>query len=113
MHRRTALLVIAGGAAGLAARRAQPAQVAGDASIAIQVADMHGAACARKIARKLYTVAGVVGVTTDYAADMAWVTPEARRLPSPRALWEAVEGAGFAPLVIEGPFGTFTAKPQR
>ena len=77
----------------------------------IQVHNMHCASCAKKIASKLYAVPGVIGVKTSVAANTAWVTPQRQRQPSPRALWEAVEKAGFKPARIDGPAGAFTAKP--
>lgn len=79
----------------------------------IRVSDMHCANCAGKIARKLYTVPGVVQVKTNLKAHSAYVTPQQGRLPSPRAMWEAVESAGFEPVQLEGPHGAFTAKPQQ
>ncbi len=78
----------------------------------IHVQNMHCATCASKISRKLYAVQGVVKVTTNVQADTAVVTPQPAKLLSPRALWEAVEKAGFKPLKIEGPSGKFTAKPK-
>lgn len=77
----------------------------------ITVDDMHCSACARKIARKLYAVPGVVLVETDVKADRARVTPQKGRQPSPRALWEAVKKAGFKPIKLEGPAGVFTGEP--
>ena len=78
----------------------------------IQVSNMHCANCAKKIASKLYAVPGVVAVKTNVATDTAWVTPQQQRRPSPKAMWEAVEKAGFKPIKLEGPGGTFTAKPS-
>jgi hypothetical protein len=43
---------------------------------------------------------------------MMFVTPRPQVALSPRALWEAVEHAKKVPVKIEGPHGTFTAKPQ-
>jgi copper chaperone CopZ len=100
----TAAVCLATGAAVLADQRpAQPIT-------AIQVSDMHCAACAKKIARKLYAVAGVVQVKTDLKKHTAVVVPQKDRQLDPLALWEAVEAAGFAPVRLEGPSGTFTSK---
>jgi copper chaperone CopZ len=76
------------------------------------VDDMHCAACAKKIAAKLYGVPGVIDVVTSVPDNTATITPQRLKQPSPRALWEAVEKAGFKPLKLEGPQGTFASKPR-
>jgi len=76
----------------------------------IKVSDMHCAACAQKISRKLYAVPGVVQVKTNLKQHAAVVTPEKTRQPDPVAIWEAVEAAGFAPTEISGPAGKFASK---
>jgi copper chaperone CopZ len=78
----------------------------------IQVDDMHCMACAKKIAAKLYAVPGVVKVHADPKKDLAFVVPQKRRAPSPRAMWEAVEASGFKPIRMSGPGGDFTSKPD-
>lgn len=78
----------------------------------IEVDDMHCADCAKKIARKLYLVKGVKGVRADAEADLATVTPEKGKQPSPRALWKAVEEAGFTPVKLIGPLGEFDDLPK-
>ena len=78
----------------------------------IFVDNMHCQNCANKIARKLYTVPGVVKVQTDVERNFAVVTPQARKQLSPRALWEAVEIAKFSPVKLQGPTGVYTAKPE-
>ena len=77
----------------------------------ITVEDMHCSNCARKIARKLYTVSGVVKVQSDVSKNLAVITPQEGKLPSPRAMWEAVEQANFKPVKLQGPHGLFTSKP--
>ncbi len=67
----------------------------------------------KKIARKLYTVSGVVKVQANVAKDYAVVTPQAGADLSPRALWEAVEQANFKPVKLQGPRGVFTKKPTQ
>ena len=79
----------------------------------IFVDDMHCGNCAKKIARKLYTVSGVVKVQANVAKDYAVVTPQAGADLSPRALWEAVEQANFKPVKLQGPRGGFTKKPAQ
>jgi Cu+-exporting ATPase len=78
---------------------------------AIQVDNMHCADCAKRIASKLYGVPGVIAVKTNVKVHTAWITPQQQRKPSPKAMWEAVEKAGFKPVKLQGPTGTFTAKP--
>jgi copper chaperone CopZ len=78
----------------------------------IHINDMHCPTCAKRIASRLYTVAGVVRVSTDVAKGVAIVTPQSNRQPSPRGLWDAVEKAGFQPTKIEAPNGTYTEKPN-
>ena len=77
----------------------------------IHVKEMHCAACAQRIARKLYTVAGVVNVQTDVSKNFAVVTPQPGKYPSPRALWEATEQAKFTVVKLQGPHGVFVSKP--
>ena len=81
----------------------------------IHVKNMHCESCAKKIRRRLFAVSGVVSVKTDVKANVAVIVPQrnVKKQPSPRALWTAVEKAGFQPLKLAGPFGTFTAKPRR
>lgn len=77
----------------------------------IQVTDMHCSACAKKIAGKLYKVSGVLEVRADVKKDLAYVVPQKQKTPAPRALWEAVEAAGFKIVQMTGPTGTFKKKP--
>ena len=67
--------------------------------------------CAKRIARKLYAIPGVVAVHADVKQGIALVTPQQTKRPSPRAMWEAVEGAEFVPVKLLGPAGEFTQKP--
>ena len=60
----------------------------------IFVDDMHCGKCAKKIARKLYTVPGVVTVYADVENNVAMIEPQESNDPSPRALWEAVQYGG-------------------
>jgi copper chaperone CopZ len=78
----------------------------------IHVHDMHCGECAQKIARKLYAIPGVVEVRADVGKNIAYVVPQKDKALPARALWEAVESAGFAVARLESPQGTFTAKPK-
>jgi copper chaperone CopZ len=90
----------------------RPLAAATPTATVIDVHNMHCAACARKIAGKLYGVPGVVAVRTNVEANTATITPQERKQPSPKALWEAVEKAGFKPLRLAGPYGTFVSRPK-
>ena len=79
----------------------------------IQVQKMHCEACAKRIARKLYAVPGVVEVRADVPKNIAYVVPQKDKSLSPRTLWESVEAAGFKVARLDGPQGSFTAKPSR
>ena len=81
--------------------------------VTVRVDNMHCGACAQKIARKLYAVPGVVKVKTDLASHTAVITPEAGKNPSPKAIWEAVEKAGFKPVSLQSPGGNFQKKPTK
>ncbi len=88
-------------------------QAANTATTTIRVKDMHCEACAAKIRRGLFSVAGVVNVKTDVKAHLAVIVPQQSRQPSPRAMWEAVEKAGFQIMQLDGPSGAFTLKPRQ
>ena len=79
----------------------------------IHVHNMHCENCAKKIARKLYAVPGVVEVRADVPKNIAYVVPQKEKALSPKILWEAVEASGFKVARLDGPLGSFTAKPTR
>ncbi len=78
----------------------------------ITVEDMHCAGCAKRIAARLQQVPGVAEVKADVPASRLTVAPKPQQAPAPKALWEAIEKAGYRPARLEGPSGTFTARPQ-
>lgn len=81
--------------------------------IGIQVTDMHCAECAKKIAGKVYAVPGVLRVKAKLDAHTAYVVPQQNKAPSLRALWEAVESAGFEVVKLTTPGGqVYSQKPQ-
>lgn len=88
------------------ARAQQPAYTT------ITVPNMHCAGCAKKVAGQLAAVPGVAAVQPYIEAKKVVVTPRPGQAVSPRALWEAVEKADKTPTRLEGPAGTFSAKPQ-
>lgn len=79
---------------------------------AIHVDDMHCPACAKKIVTKLQAVEGVASANADVEAGQAIVATKEKSKLSPRALWEAVEAAGYTPTKLVGPSGVFTEKPK-
>ena len=84
---------------------------AADLGTTIEVQGMHCVSCARKIAGHLQAVPEAGPVAVDVATGKVTVPPRSQAAPSPRALWEAVERAGYKPLQMIGPYGTFKAKP--
>jgi copper chaperone CopZ len=77
------------------------------------VSDMHCGHCAKKISTKLEAVSGVAKVQCDVKKGFAVLTPKAGASLSPRAVWEAVEQVKFTPVKLQGPSGTYEAKPDR
>ena len=77
----------------------------------IFVEDMHCKHCAKRLARKLFAVAGVKKVKANIEHDFAVVIPETKKTLSPLALWEAAEAAKFKVIRIETPIQTFETKP--
>lgn len=78
----------------------------------IAVEKMHCDGCAKRIANKLYEVAGVEKIQVDVEKKLLWVHPQTGKQLSPRGLWEAVERGNDRPVQLQGPSGTFTKKPQ-
>src|SRR5262245_32798773 len=78
----------------------------------ITLKDLDCPACAKKLATQLAKVQGVAEVKTDLDAKTATVTARPNEQPSPRALWDTTEKAGFEPVKLEGPVGTFTDRPR-
>ena len=78
----------------------------------IHVHDMHCADCAKQIARKLYALPGVVEVRADVNKNIAYVVPQKDKSLAPKAMWEAVESAGFKVARLEGPQGSYSTKPR-
>lgn len=81
--------------------------------IAVYVADMHCAHCAKKVSSKLYTVKGVIKVQTNLNKHLAMVVPAPGKKLSPRVLWEAIEAVKLKPVKIVTAKQTFTKKPPK
>ena len=93
------------------AQKAPPLKLAPGQS-AVFVKNMHCAGCARKIARKLYGVKGVVKVQTNVKANRTIVTPQAKKKVSATAIWSAVKKAGFPPTKLVNSDGTYLPHPK-
>jgi copper chaperone CopZ len=78
----------------------------------IIVPDMDCPSCAKGVVTKLSQVPGVAKAELNLKDAAVTVTPKEGKSLSPRALWEAVEQAGFRPSRLEGPDGVFTTKPR-
>jgi copper chaperone CopZ len=78
----------------------------------VTVEGMHCGGCALKLGRLFEAVPGVKSAKVDFATGLAVVTPTADKAPSPKALWETVEKAGYKPTKLVGPAGTFESKPS-
>lgn len=83
-----------------------------DGETAIFVGDMHCAGCAKKVARKLYGVKGVVKVRSDIKIDVTIVTPQKNKELDPKALWAATEASGILPIKLIGPAGVIEADAE-
>lgn len=88
------------------------AQAAPPAATIITIPDLDCPSCAKKLAAKIRAVEGVAEVKADVEKKLLTVTPKANAALSPRLLWEAVEAGNKEPSKLEGPEGTFTAKPK-
>jgi len=108
----TATIVILSCFVVLAAHKSAEAIKLKGRNVAIYVDNMHCKTCAKKIARKLYAVPGVVAVHADVKQNVAVITPQNGKDPAPKAIWEAVESAKFKPVKLIGPYGTFQSKPK-
>ena len=79
---------------------------------ALFVGDMHCKTCAKKVAGKLYAVKGVMKVRTNVKEDVAIITPQQKKNLDVNALWKAAQTAGFPPVKLIGPQGTYIADPK-
>src|SRR4051812_21962180 len=73
----------------------------------IYVQDMHCGECAKTIARKLYAIPGVVEVRADVTKNIAYVVPQKDKTVASKAVWEAVESAGFRVVRVDSPQGSY------
>jgi copper chaperone CopZ len=78
----------------------------------ITIEDLDCPSCAKHVEKAVAKVKGVESVKTDVDKQTATVSPQDGKTISAKALWEAVEQAGFKPTKLEGPSGKFTSKPS-
>lgn len=78
----------------------------------ITIEGMHCVSCSKKLTKAFKAVADVGAVSVDAETGLATISPKADVVPSPKALWEAVEKAGYKPVKLTGPGGTFDEKPK-
>jgi Cu+-exporting ATPase len=78
----------------------------------ITVEDLDCPSCAKKITAKLILVDGVEKASADIEKSCMIVTAKDKAKPSAKAMWAAVEKAGFKPTKLEGPAGKFTEAPK-
>jgi copper chaperone CopZ len=69
--------------------------------------DLHCATCAKKVTGQLFKQKGVLRVRTSVKLDAAVVTPQAKKALNPAAAWFALQAAGYQPMLLDGPDGTF------
>ena len=106
--RRFAFLCMAVATLGFSAHVSNAAEL----STTIQIQGMSCGGCAAKVSRQLQAIPGVASTQADAEKAMAQITPQTNASPSPKAMWEAVEKAGYKPTKLVGPSGTFTEKPK-
>ncbi len=99
-------------AASILLMAANIANAADPAVTTISVKGMQCAACASHVAESLQGLPGVAKAQADASKAVAVVTAKGNVNPSPKALWEAVEKAGYTPVKLVSPSGTFTSKPK-
>jgi copper chaperone CopZ len=78
----------------------------------ITIEDLDCPSCAKHVEKAVAKVKGVDSVKTDVEKQTATVLPQDGKTISAKALWEAIEQAGFKPTKLEGPSGKYTSKPS-
>ena len=82
-------------------------------STVVSIKGMHCVSCANKVTKKLLAVPNVKSASVDPEKGSAIVVTADGKELSPKAVWEAVEGAGYQPTELKGPAGTFKTKPTK
>ena len=79
----------------------------------IDVTGMHCVMCAKKISTKVQAIPGVASAVADPKTGIVLVTPKPSNTVSPKSLWEVVESAGYKPVRLAVPGGTYETKPRK
>lgn len=79
----------------------------------VSIKGMRCSGCAKKVTSKLNSVSNVKLATVDVEKGTALVLTTDGKQLSPKAVWEAVETAGYKPTEFKGPAGRFTSKPTK
>ncbi|MEQ8210010.1 MAG: heavy-metal-associated domain-containing protein [Lacipirellulaceae bacterium] len=87
----------------------EPALKLAPEQTAVYVEKMHCGHCAKKIVRKVIVLKGVKSISTDVKANLAIVTPQKKKQVKSADIWKACQTAGFQPVKLIGPEGTFAA----
>lgn len=82
-------------------------------STVVSIKGMHCVSCANKVTKKLQAVPNVKSTSVDPEKGSAVVFAADGKELSPKAMWEAVVGAGYQPTELKGPVGTFKTKPTK
>ena len=98
--------------AGLATGDAVFAADATETVTTITIEGMHCVSCAKKLTKTFQAVPNVGAVEVSAETGLATIAPKADEVPSAKLLWEAVEKAGYKPVKLVGPGGTFDKAPQ-
>ena len=69
--------------------------------------------CGKKIVQKLEQLPQTQSASIDVEQRIVQVVAKPGHNLSPRLIWEIVEKGGEQPVRLQGPAGTFTAKPQK
>ncbi len=83
-----------------------------DTVTTITIEGMHCVSCAKKLTKTFQAVPNVGAVEVSAETGLATIAPKADEVPSAKLLWEAVEKAGYKPVKLVGPGGTFDKAPQ-
>ena len=79
----------------------------------VSIKGMHCVSCANKVTKKLQAVPNVKSASVDPEKGSAVIVTADGKELSPKAVWEAVESAGYKPTELSGPTGTFKTKPTK
>jgi len=78
----------------------------------ISVDGMHCGMCAKKVVGNLQKVSGVAKADANVEQKVVTVAIKNKSAISPKAMWEAVEAAGYKPTKLVTPQGEYKVKPK-